>query len=78
MSRLTEGVQWTALAIDTDRPLFWFLGGRKVKSMGARGGAGGRRPFRRGVRARARAYGRLYAWRSGADGAYIAARYHVV
>jgi ABC-type nitrate/sulfonate/bicarbonate transport system substrate-binding protein len=34
MSRLTEGVQWTALAIDTDRPLFWFLGGRKVKSMG--------------------------------------------
>jgi hypothetical protein len=25
VSRLTEGVQWTALAVNTHRPLFWFL-----------------------------------------------------
>ncbi len=33
VSRLTEGVQWTALAVNTHRPLFWFLGRGDVKSM---------------------------------------------
>jgi ABC-type nitrate/sulfonate/bicarbonate transport system substrate-binding protein len=33
LSRLTEGIQWNVLAVNTDRPLFWFLGGGEVKSM---------------------------------------------
>ena len=33
LTRLTEGIQWTALAVNTHRPLFWFLGGKEVKSM---------------------------------------------
>ena len=33
LSRLTEGVEWTALAVNTHRPLFWFLGRGEVKSM---------------------------------------------
>ena len=35
VSRLTEGVQWTALAVNTHRPLFWFLGRAEVTSMAA-------------------------------------------
>jgi ABC-type nitrate/sulfonate/bicarbonate transport system substrate-binding protein len=33
LSRLTDGTPWTALCVNTDRPLFWFLGGRDVASM---------------------------------------------
>ncbi len=33
LSRLTDGIGWKALCVNTDRPLFWFLGGRDVKSM---------------------------------------------
>jgi hypothetical protein len=33
LSRLTDGTGWTALTVNTDRPLFWFLGGSEVKSM---------------------------------------------
>lgn len=32
-SRLAEGVEWTVLAANTHRPLFWFLGGADVTSM---------------------------------------------
>ncbi len=32
-SRLTDGIDWTAVSVSTDRPLFWFLGGTTVKSM---------------------------------------------
>jgi ABC-type nitrate/sulfonate/bicarbonate transport system substrate-binding protein len=34
LSRLTDGIQWTALTVNTHRPLFWFLGRGEVKSMG--------------------------------------------
>ncbi len=34
LTRLTEGIQWTVLAVNTHRPLFWFLGRGDVKSMG--------------------------------------------
>jgi ABC-type nitrate/sulfonate/bicarbonate transport system substrate-binding protein len=33
LSRLTDGIGWKALCVNTDRPLFWFLGGAQVKSM---------------------------------------------
>jgi ABC-type nitrate/sulfonate/bicarbonate transport system substrate-binding protein len=33
LSRLTDGVNWNVLAVNTHRPLFWFLGGVNVKSM---------------------------------------------
>jgi ABC-type nitrate/sulfonate/bicarbonate transport system substrate-binding protein len=33
LTRLTGGINWTALAVNTHRPLFWFLGGVSVKSM---------------------------------------------
>ncbi|HTO80321.1 MAG TPA: ABC transporter substrate-binding protein [Methylocystis sp.] len=33
LSRLTHGVSWKGLCVNTDRPLFWFLGGPRVKSM---------------------------------------------
>jgi ABC-type nitrate/sulfonate/bicarbonate transport system substrate-binding protein len=33
LARLTDGVQWKVLTVNTHRPLFWFLGGRDVKSM---------------------------------------------
>ena len=33
LSRLTDGIGWKALCVNTDRPLFWFLGGVGVKSM---------------------------------------------
>ncbi|MFY9656406.1 MAG: ABC transporter substrate-binding protein [Methylocystis sp.] len=33
LSRLTDGIGWKALSVNTDRPLFWFLGGVDVKSM---------------------------------------------
>src|ERR1700742_4411598 len=33
VSRLTDGIGWTALSVSTDRPLFWFLGNAEVKSM---------------------------------------------
>ncbi len=32
-SRLTEGIEWTALSVNTHRPLFWFLGSAAVSSM---------------------------------------------
>ncbi|AXN44479.1 hypothetical protein NJB1907f44_05230 [Mycobacterium marinum] len=34
VSRLTDGIPWTALSVNTDRPLFWFLGSAQVRSMG--------------------------------------------
>jgi ABC-type nitrate/sulfonate/bicarbonate transport system substrate-binding protein len=33
LSRLTDGFEWTVLSVNTDRPLFWFLGSAKVTSM---------------------------------------------
>ena len=33
LSRLIEGIQWNVLAVNTHRPLFWFLGRGEVKSM---------------------------------------------
>lgn len=33
LSRLTDGVEWTVLSVNTHRPLFWFLGGADVASM---------------------------------------------
>ena len=33
LSRLTDGIGWKALSVDTHRPLFWFLGAAKVTSM---------------------------------------------
>src|SRR5277367_1639946 len=33
LTRLSEGIQWTVLAVNTHRPLFWFLGGKEVKTM---------------------------------------------
>ncbi len=33
LSRLTDGIRWTALSVNTHRPLFWFLGGKSVTSM---------------------------------------------
>ncbi|HEX9175934.1 MAG TPA: ABC transporter substrate-binding protein [Mycobacterium sp.] len=32
-SRLTDGISWTAPSVNTDRPLFWFLGSADVTSM---------------------------------------------
>ena len=33
VSRLTDGIAWTAASFSTDHPLFWFLGNPDVKSM---------------------------------------------
>jgi hypothetical protein len=33
LSRLTDGIGWKVLNVNTHRPLFWFLGSAKVKSM---------------------------------------------
>lgn len=33
LSRLTDGICWTALSVNTHRPLFWFLGSAEVTSM---------------------------------------------
>ena len=33
LSRLTDGIQWNVLTVNTHRPLFWFLGRGGVKSM---------------------------------------------
>jgi ABC-type nitrate/sulfonate/bicarbonate transport system substrate-binding protein len=33
LSRLTDGCEWSVLSVNTDHPLFWFLGGPAVKSM---------------------------------------------
>lgn len=33
LSRLTDGIEWTVLSVNTHRPLFWFLGGADVASM---------------------------------------------
>jgi ABC-type nitrate/sulfonate/bicarbonate transport system substrate-binding protein len=33
LSRLTDGVEWTAYSVNTHRPLFWFLGNNDVTSM---------------------------------------------
>jgi ABC-type nitrate/sulfonate/bicarbonate transport system substrate-binding protein len=33
LSRLTDGIKWNALAVNTHRPLFWFIGRGEVKSM---------------------------------------------
>jgi ABC-type nitrate/sulfonate/bicarbonate transport system substrate-binding protein len=33
LSRLTDGIDWKVLNVNTDRPLFWFLGGIDVTSM---------------------------------------------
>jgi ABC-type nitrate/sulfonate/bicarbonate transport system substrate-binding protein len=33
LSRLTDGIDWKVLSVNTHRPLFWFLGNDKVTSM---------------------------------------------
>src|SRR5215469_8052432 len=33
LSRLTDGIEWNVLAVNTQRPLFWFLGHGEGKSM---------------------------------------------
>jgi ABC-type nitrate/sulfonate/bicarbonate transport system substrate-binding protein len=33
VSRLKDGIEWTAVSFSTDHPLFWFLGNGDVKSM---------------------------------------------
>jgi ABC-type nitrate/sulfonate/bicarbonate transport system substrate-binding protein len=33
LSRLTDGIDWKVLNVNTDRPLFWFLGDAEVTSM---------------------------------------------
>jgi ABC-type nitrate/sulfonate/bicarbonate transport system substrate-binding protein len=33
LSRLTDGINWNVLAVNTHRPLFWFVGAVDVKSM---------------------------------------------
>ncbi len=33
LSRLTDGIQWKMLVVNTHRPLFWFLGRGDVKSL---------------------------------------------
>src|ERR1700727_3237940 len=33
LSRLSEGIEWTVLSVNTHRPLFWFLGSAAVSSM---------------------------------------------
>lgn len=33
LSRMTDGIQWTALSVNTHRPLFWFVGAKGVRSM---------------------------------------------
>ena len=33
LSRLTDGIDWKVLSVNTHRPLFWFLGNADVKSM---------------------------------------------
>ncbi len=33
LSRLTDGIGWTVLSLNTHRPLFWFLGSADVTSM---------------------------------------------
>jgi hypothetical protein len=33
LSRLTDGIGWQVLCVNTHRPLFWFLGGAEVTSM---------------------------------------------
>jgi hypothetical protein len=33
LSRLTDGIQWCVLTVNTHRPLFWFLGRGEVKSL---------------------------------------------
>ncbi len=33
LSRLTDGIDWKVLSVNTDRPLFWFLGNARVTSM---------------------------------------------
>ena len=35
LSRLTDGIGWKVLSVNTHRPLFWFLGGAEVTSMAA-------------------------------------------
>lgn len=35
LSRLTDGIDWTVVSVNTHRPLFWFLGGPEVTSMDA-------------------------------------------
>src|SRR5215472_18167861 len=32
LSRLTDGIGWKVLSVNTHRPLFWFLGSADVKS----------------------------------------------
>lgn len=33
LSRLTDGIPWVALTVNTHRPLFWFLGGPELTSL---------------------------------------------
>jgi ABC-type nitrate/sulfonate/bicarbonate transport system substrate-binding protein len=33
LSRLTDGIQWSVLTVNTHRPLFWFLGRGELKSL---------------------------------------------
>jgi hypothetical protein len=38
LSRLTDGIGWKALSVNTHRPLFWFIGSAHVTSMADLGG----------------------------------------
>ncbi|MEX3859516.1 MULTISPECIES: ABC transporter substrate-binding protein [Paraburkholderia] len=33
LSRMTDGIKWTALSVNTHQPLFWFVGANGVRSM---------------------------------------------
>jgi hypothetical protein len=33
LSRLTDGIDWKVLSVNTHRPLFWFIGSADVTSM---------------------------------------------
>jgi ABC-type nitrate/sulfonate/bicarbonate transport system substrate-binding protein len=38
LSRLTDGIGWTVLSVNTHRPMFWFMGNADVSSMADLGG----------------------------------------
>ncbi|WP_168787986.1 ABC transporter substrate-binding protein [Paraburkholderia aromaticivorans] len=64
LSRLTDGIQWTALAVNTHRPLFWFLGANGVQSMDD---LRGRRLAIHGARTAPGVFGRIVLRKHGLD-----------
>ncbi|MCP3711401.1 ABC transporter substrate-binding protein [Paraburkholderia sp. CNPSo 3274] len=64
LSRLTDGIQWTALAVNTHRPLFWFLGANGVQSMD---GLRGRRLAVHGARTAPGVFARIVLRKHGMD-----------